>query len=146
MRTVDIKSKTEIFNRTRIANKDKSFTHPELIALLKEKGIPADITMLAIRHHHIDKAEIEGKMLYSFQTVSLHMDTMQAFYNEKNKKKRQWRESSKSPVKECLTERAAVALLQAKGYRIKRIVGFDLERFMKEQPEMYHKYAKYEYI
>jgi hypothetical protein len=146
MRTVDIRSKTEIFNRTRLENKGKALTYQELIDILKEKGIPADITSLAIKHHFIDKAEVEGKMLYSFQTVSLHTDSMQSFYNEKNKKKRQWLENSKQPVKDALTERAAIALLSQKGYRIKRIVGFDLDRFMKEQPELYHKYAKYEYI
>jgi hypothetical protein len=146
MRTVDIRSKTEIFNRTRLESKGKVFTYQELASLLKEKGIPVDITGLAIKHHFIDKAEVEGKMVYSFQTVSLHTDSMQSFYNEKNKKKKLWRENSKQPVKEALTERAAIALLSQKGYRIKRIIGFDLERFMKEQPELYHKYAKYEYI
>lgn len=146
MRTVDIKSKTEAFNRTRLNNKDKSFTYQELIALLKGAGIPADITGMAIKHHFIDKAEVDGHMLYSFQVSSLHIDSMQSFYNEKNKKKKIWRDNAKPAVKNALTERAAVALLQSKGYRIKRIVGFDLERFIKEQPEMYHKYAKYEYV
>lgn len=146
MKKVNIKTKTESFNRTRLENKNKSFTYAELTALLKDAGIPLDITTLIIKHHFIDKEEVDGKMLYSFQANSLHMDSMQAFYDEKNRKKKAWNDSKKSPVKEALTERAALALLQSKGYRIKRIVGFDLERFMKEQPEMYHKYAKYEYI
>lgn len=146
MRTVDIKSKTEAFNRTRLDNKSKSFTYQELVTLLRSKGIPADITGLAIKHGFIDKAEVEGHMLYSFQVASLHMDSMQSFYNEKNKKKKIWRENSKQPVKNALTERAALALLQSKGYRIKKIVGFDLEKFAAEQPEMYRKYCKYEYI
>jgi hypothetical protein len=146
MKKVNIKTKTEAFNRTRLENKSKSFTYTELIALLKAAGIPLDITTLIIKHHFIDKEEVDGKMLYSFQANSLHMDSMQAFYDEKNRKKKAWNDSKKSPVKEALTERAALALLQSKGYRIKRIVGFDLERFMKEQPEMYHKYAKYEHV
>jgi hypothetical protein len=146
MKKVNIKTKTESFNRTRLENKNKSFTYAELTALLKGAGIPLDITTLIIKHHFIDKEEVDGKMLYSFQANSLHMDSMQAFYDEKNRKKKAWNDSKKSPVKEALTERAALALLQSKGYRIKRIIGFDLERFMKEQPEMYHKYAKYEYI
>ena len=146
MKKVNIKTKTEAFNRTRLENKSKSFTYAELIALLKAAGIPLDITTLIIKHHFIDKEEVDGKMLYSFQANSLHMDSMQAFYDEKNRKKKAWNDSKKSPVKDALTERAALALLQSKGYRIKRIVGFDLERFMMEQPEMYHKYAKYEYV
>jgi len=146
MKKVDIKAKTESFNRTRLENKNKSFTYQELITLLKGAGIPIDIATLVIKHHFIDKEEVDGKMLYSFQANSLHMDSMQAFYDEKNRRKKEWNDRKKSPVKEALTERAALALLQSKGYRIKRIIGFDLERFMKEQPEMYHKYAKYEYI
>jgi hypothetical protein len=146
MRTVSIKSKTEAFNRVRLENKSKSFTYVELIALLKAAGIPADIASMAIKHGFIDKAEVDGKMLYSFQVTSLHMDSMQSFYNEKNKKKKAWRDNAKQPAKNAMTERAALALLQSKGYRIKRIVGFDLEKFAQEQPELYHKYAKYEYV
>lgn len=146
MRTVDIRQKTESFNRTRLENKKKSFTYAEITSLLKGAGIPLDITTLIIKHHFIDKEEVEGRMLYSFQETSLHTDSMQAFYDEKNRRKKLWNDSKKKPVKEALTERAAIALLSQKGYRIKRIVGFDLERFMKEQPELYHKYAKYEYI
>lgn len=146
MKTVNIKTKTESFNRTRLENKNKSFTYAELVALLKNAGIPLDITTLIIKHHFIDKEQVDGKMLYSFQETSLHMDSMQMFYDEKNRRKKAWSESKKKPVNEALTERAAIALLNQKGYRIKRIVGFDLERFMKEQPEMYRKYAKYEYV
>ena len=146
MKKVDIKAKTESFNRTRLENKNKSFTYQELITLLKGAGIPIDIATLVIKHHFIDKEEVDGKMLYSFQTTSLHMDSMQAFYDEKNSRKKAWANSKKQPVKEALTERAALALLQSKGYRIKRIVGFDLEKFAAEQPEMYRRYCKYEYI
>jgi hypothetical protein len=146
MKTVNIKQKTESFNRTRLENKDKSFTYAELTALLKSVGIPIDIATLIIKHHFIDKEEVDGRMLYSFQTTSLHMDSMQAFYDEKNRKKKAWNDSKKKPAKDALTERAALALLQSKGYRIKRIVGFDLDKFAAEQPEMYRKYCKYEYV
>ena len=146
MKTVDIKAKTESFNRTRLENKNKSFTYQELIALLKSVGIPLDIATLIIKHHFIDKEEVDGRMLYSFQTTSLHIDSMQSFYDEKNRRRREWNNSKKQPVKEALTERAAIALLSQKGYRIKRIVGFDIEKFAAEQPEMYRRYCKYEYI
>lgn len=146
MKAVNIKQKTESFNRTRLENKDKSFTYAELTTLLKSVGIPLDITTLIIKHHFIDKEEVDGRMLYSFQTTSLHMDSMQAFYDEKNRRKKAWNDSKKKPAKDALTERAALALLQSKGYRIKRIVGFDLDKFAAEQPEMYRKYCKYEYV
>lgn len=146
MKTVDIRQKTESFNRTRLENKKKSFTYTEITSLLKGAGIPIDITTLIIKHHFIDKEEVEGRMLYSFQETSLHTDSMQAFYDEKNRRKKAWNDSKKKPVKDALTEKAAIDLLSQKGYRIKRIVGFDLEKFAAEQPEMYRKYCKYEYI
>ncbi len=146
MKTVDIRQKTESFNRTRLENKKKSFTYTEITSLLKGAGIPIDITTLIIKHHFIDKEEVEGRMLYSFQETSLHTDSMQAFYNEKNRRKKAWNDSKKKPVKDALTEKAAIDLLSQKGYRIKRIVGFDLEKFAAEQPEMYRKYCKYEYV
>ena len=43
-------------------------------------------------------------------------------------------------------KKSALELLNTLGYRIKRIVGFDMEKFMKEQPEMYRRYCKYEYV
>lgn len=146
MKTVNIRQKTESFNRTRLENKKKSFTYAEITSLLKGAGIPLDITTLIIKHHFIDKEEVEGRMLYSFQETSLHTDSMQAFYDEKNRRKKLWNDSKKKPVKDALTEKAAIDLLSQKGYRIKRIVGFDLEKFAAEQPEMYRKYCKYEYI
>lgn len=146
MKTVNIRQKTESFNRTRLENKKKSFTYTEITSLLKGAGIPIDITTLIIKHHFIDKEEVEGRMLYSFQETSLHTDSMQAFYDEKNRRKKLWNDSKKKPAKDALTEKAAIDLLNQKGYRIKRIVGFDLEKFMKEQPEMYRHYAKYEYV
>ena len=146
MKAVNIRQKTESFNRTRLENKKKSFTYAEITSLLKGAGIPIDITTLIIKHHFIDKEEVEGRMLYSFQETSLHTDSMQAFYDEKNRRKKLWNDSKKKPVKDALTEKAAIDLLNQKGYRIKRIVGFDLEKFMKEQPEMYRHYAKYEYV
>jgi hypothetical protein len=146
MKTVNIRQKTESFNRTRLENKKKSFTYAEITSLLKGAGIPLDITTLIIKHHFIDKEEVEGRMLYSFQETSLHTDSMQAFYDEKNRRKKAWNDSKKKPAKDALTEKAAIDLLSQKGYRIKRIVGFDLEKFAAEQPEMYRKYCKYEYI
>ena len=48
--------------------------------------------------------------------------------------------------KEELTENSAVEFLIGLGYRVKKITGFDMEKFMKEQPEMYRRYCKYEYV
>ena len=48
--------------------------------------------------------------------------------------------------REELTENSAVEFLIGLGYRVKKITGFDMEKFMKEQPEMYRRYCKYEYV
>ena len=52
----------------------------------------------------------------------------------------------RDPFMTLSPEEKAIATLQAAGYQIRKIVGFDMERFQKENPVLYKKYLKYEII
>lgn len=53
----------------------------------------------------------------------------------------------KKPANKVTTsEEEALAVLANKGYQIRKCVGFDLDRFAKENPVLYKKYLKYEIV
>ena len=71
----------------------------------------------------------------------IHQSKIAALYEATRKAYTKSRKKGKE-----LSEKSALELLNTLGYRIKKIVGFDMEKFMKEQPEMYRRYCKYEYV
>jgi hypothetical protein len=48
---------------------------------------------------------------------------------------------------ETMSEKMALEVLQKAGcYRVKKAVGFDVERFKQDHPDLYRKYIIYEYM
>ena len=78
---------------------------------------------------------------YEMTDEPIHQSKISALYEASKKAYTKNRNK-----KEELTENSAVEFLIGLGYRVKKITGFDMEKFMKEQPEMYRRYCKYEYV
>lgn len=78
---------------------------------------------------------------YEMTDEPIHQSKISALYEASRKAYTKNRNK-----KEELTENSAVEFLIGLGYRVKKITGFDMEKFMKEQPEMYRRYCKYEYV
>ena len=77
--------------------------------------------------------EMTDEPIHQSKISALYEASKRAYTKNRNKK-------------EELTENSAVEFLIGLGYRVKKITGFDMEKFMKEQPEMYRRYCKYEYV
>ena len=77
--------------------------------------------------------EMTDEPIHQSKSAALYEASKKAYTKNRNKK-------------EELTENSAVEFLIGLGYRVKKITGFDMEKFMKEQPEMYRRYCKYEYV
>ena len=77
--------------------------------------------------------EMTDEPIHQSKISALYEASKRAYAKNRNKK-------------EELTENSAVEFLIGLGYRVKKITGFDMEKFMKEQPEMYRRYCKYEYV
>ena len=77
--------------------------------------------------------EMTDEPIHQSKIAALYEASKRAYTKSRNKK-------------EELTENSAVEFLIGLGYRVKKITGFDMEKFMKEQPEMYRRYCKYEYV
>ena len=77
--------------------------------------------------------EMTDEPIHQSKITALYEASKKAYTKNRNKK-------------EELTENSALEFLIGLGYRVKKITGFDMEKFMKEQPEMYRRYCKYEYV
>ena len=77
--------------------------------------------------------EMTDEPIHQSKIAALYEASKKAYTKNRNKK-------------EELTENSAVEFLIGLGYRVKKITGFDMENFKKEQPEMYRRYCKYEYV
>ena len=77
--------------------------------------------------------EMTDEPIHQSKIAALYEASKKAYTKNRNKK-------------EELTENSAVEFLIGLVYRVKKITGFDMEKFMKEQPEMYRRYCKYEYV
>jgi Holliday junction resolvasome RuvABC DNA-binding subunit len=132
-------------NEFRMANLNKSFTGAELNEALVALGFKSyDASRIAQKCFPF---EYMGKnRLYEVPKEPIHKSILISINNKATESVKKCQAFHKAKVQMELTEEAALAALQAKGYQIRKCVGFDLERFAKENPVLYKKYLKYEII
>ena len=144
MKKVNIEKLTESYNQCRIQNLKKSFTYGELHELLESIGFSKNIVSLIIKHGYVVREKIGKNTLYSFQKEPLYKARIEAMYVERRKQANKSYNRQKSQVKNEMDEKAALSILSSKGYKIQRVVGFNLDKFRREQPVMYQRYLEYE--
>lgn len=130
--------------REKARKENKTFTSAQLYEELQKMGFNVSIAKRVAAMMDFEK--IGTSKLYSMPETPIHKDRIERLYKDANKSQKRSNAKRKQVKSEDMTEREALSLLIKKGYRIKRAIKFDLERFMKEQPEMYRKYCIYEYI
>ena len=139
MKKVNISELTKKVNEFRTENIGKQYSSKELYNELYKLGFNLHISK---RVAALFPAQKLGTSKYYEMTYEpIHQSKIAALYEAS----KNYSVKSKNKGEE-LTEKSALELLNTLGYRIKRIVGFDMEKFMKEQPEMYRRYCKYEYV
>ena len=131
-------------NKFRTENIGKTFTSGQIYEELQKLGFSASVAkrVAAI----LPSEKVGTAKLYSMPEDPIHQSRISAIYDGMKKAQLKYKAKTRREKPAPLTEKAALELLQSKGYRIKRVTGFDMERFMKEQQEMYRRYCTYEYI
>lgn len=136
---VQITELTKKVNEFRKENIGKQYSSKELYEELYKLGFNLHISKRVAALFPTQK--LGTSKYYEMTDEPIHQSKIAALYEASKNY------SVKSRNKgEELTEKSALELLNTLGYRIKKVVGFDMEKFMKEQPEMYRRYCIYEYV
>lgn len=148
MKKVNIEEKARKLNEFRISVGNKVFTSTELKDALK--GIISKNESLIYKFLKLFPCETMGAIkMYEMPKTPIHKSVIENIYKEQNKYVNGYNKRTreiKREKKDELSEEVALALLSSKGYQIRRVIGFDMERFQKENPALYKKYLKYEII
>ena len=109
---------------------------------MKEMGFNSQVAPFVLVH--IPHETIGRSNLYTMRKEeNIHIKWINAAYDKCNgyKKKQPFIQKSVG-----ISEEEALSVLSSKGYQIRKCVGFDMERFQKENPILYKKYLKYEIV
>ena len=136
---------TEKLNKFRMAHPNKSFTREELQEELQKLGFNSQARG-AIIPKFFTYERIGQNKIYMAPKDPIHKSAIEGIYQIFRNSKNKSRQSKKIETISESSEEAALALLSARGYQIRKCVGFDLERFQKENPVLYKKYLKYETV
>lgn len=145
MKKVNIEEKTRQLNEFRMANLHKSFSGRELQDYLYNLGISRTIAS-ALMSKCFPYEKMGSTRLYEVPKEPIHKSMLNGLYENFRNKRNKYNSSKKGEIISQNSEEAALALLSARGYQIRKCVGFDLERFQKENPVLYKKYLKYETV
>lgn len=145
MKKVNIEEQSRKINDFIQKNKGKVVTGSvTLIAELHKMGFNKNVAYKIISD--FEKEKMGVSTLYSIPSQPIYIKKLEGYYKSVNKEAYDRKNSKKVKVENPSNEEAALALLASKGYQIRKCVGFDLERFSKENPVLYKKYLKYEII
>ena len=135
---------TGALNKFRMEHLSKTFSREELVSALREIGFNNNTAQSILSF--IPSERIGTSKLYTFSKDPIHKNQVEGVYRNEAKLRKKSTQKLKEQRVENNSEEKAIATLQAAGYQIRRIVGFDMERFQKENPILYKKYLKYEII
>lgn len=142
---VDLIALTQSFNKFRMEHQSKTYTREELLNELNKLGMNSAIATMFMAKYIPSERVGKGK-LYSFPIEPVHKSQIVGIYDAYNNGRRTLRLDEKKLNKQLSDEEAAMKLLQEKGYQVRRVVGFNLEKFKAENPVLYKKYLKYEVV
>lgn len=132
---------TESLNKFRMEHQSKTFTREELIEALYGIGFNKGIAGTIIAKF-VPSEKMGTSKLYSFGREPIHKSQIEAIY-------RKFASYGNIPAKKSVPvseEESLISKMKEMGYQVRKIVGFDMERFQKENPVLYKKYLKYETV
>ena len=139
---LDYQNLTERINKFRMEHLSQTYTYPELMKVLKNLGISSVYASMLLSSNIIPREKVGKAYLYSFGKDPIHRATIENLYINR----RVWNKNKKAEKSPSSPEEESISHLQSLGYQIRKPVGFDLERFKKENPVLFKKYLKYEII
>lgn len=142
---VDVITLTQGFNKFRMEHQSRTYTREELLQELNKLGMNSAIATMFIAKY-IPSEKVGKAKLYSMPSEPVHKSQIVGIYDAYNNGRRSLKLERKEATKQLTAEEAAMKLLQEKGYQVRRVVGFNLEKFKAENPVLFKKYLKYEII
>ena len=142
---IDLINLTQNFNKFRMEHQSRTYTREELVSELQKVGMNQAIAAMFMSKYIPSERVGKGK-LYSLPTDPIHKSQIAGIYEAYNSGRRSLKLERKEIGKQLTAEEAAMKLLQEKGYQIRRVVGFNLEKFKAENPVLFKKYLKYEVV
>ena len=142
MKKVNILEKTRLLNEFRQAHKGQTIVNGEL---RKELGkiVGKDERIIGTLLKSFPSEKIGNKKLHEVPKDPIHVHVVRKAYETKNSYARNYFRD-KNSEKPSFSEEDALKLLESTGkYHIQHIVGFDMDTFQKENPELYQKYVIY---
>lgn len=143
MRKVNIDELTRKLNTFRMEHLNDTFMSYDLRVSLYHLGFNQNIVSELIKVFPCEN--IGGKKLYGVPQDPVFKDKVKQLYEDRREVEKH-RHLRKKGGEVEISEEDALSVLQAKGYQIKKPVGFDANLFQKENPEMYQKYLLYETV
>ena len=134
---------TQKINQFRMEHQGKSYTRQELIDEMYKIGLnkaiaPAFIAKLVLSE------KVGTSKLYTMPKDPIHKSQIEILYGHYNSLNRARAKNGKEDVSPVIPEEAMIKFLKARGYQIRKPIGFDLEKFSEMNPELYRKFIKYE--
>ncbi len=142
---VDTHELTRKFNEFRQNNLKRTFGTKELYAEFTKMGFNANIAQQMTRFLEAEK--IGTSKLFTFKDTPVLEIQIENLYNHHRKQASKSRKKMLGIGPETMSEKMALEVLQKAGcYRVKKAVGFDLDKFKQDHPDLYRKYTIYEYM
>lgn len=142
MKNLDYRSLTEAFNKFRMEHQSKTYSRKEILRELAKLGFSTAIGNTLLARGFVPSERIGKSKFYSFGKEPIHKSQIESLYRDINAKAY----ARKEKFKEKTDEESAIVTLQAAGYQIRKVTGFDIDRFKVENPVLYKRYLIYETI
>ena len=134
---------TESLNKFRMEHQSKTYTREEILQALCELGFNKGTAGMIIAKF-VPSEKMGTSKLYSFGREPIHKSQVEAIYK---KFASYGNTTPKKPVPTPVSnEESLIEKMKEMGYQVRKVVGFDMERFKAENPVLYKKYLKYETV
>lgn len=141
---VDVHELTRKFNEFRQTHQGRTFSTKELYSEFAAMGFNIRIAHQLTKF--LDSEKIGTSKLFTFKDTPLLEIQIDNLYQNARKSAAKYKKMM-GIGPESMSEKIAIEVLQKAGcYRVKKAVGFDVERFRQDHPDLYRKYTIYEYM
>lgn len=142
---VDIHELTRKFNEFRQKNQGRTFSTKELYEEFGKMGF--NITIAQQLTKFLDSEKIGTSKLFTFKSTPLLEIQIENLYVKSRKSSARSYKKMMGIGPDTMSEKMALEVLKKAGYyRVKKAVGFDIDRFRQDHPDLYRKYTIYEYM
>jgi hypothetical protein len=142
---VDTHELTRKFNDFRQKNLKRTFSTKELYEEFGKMGFNSNIAQQLTRFLEAEK--IGTSKLFTFKDTPVLEIQIENLYKNSRKTCAKSRKKMLGIGPETMSEKMALEVLQKAGcYRVKKAIGFDIDKFKQDHPDLYRKYTIYEYM